>query len=135
MRERNSLEKGACLERVECIRMEFGEPDVSGRRRPIPISGFEFTPDVHTAMITVRNGPHPLVPRTTKGLELTRRGNIVADLKTGQTSKEGVFAGGDIVTGAATVIEAMGAGKRAAAAIDHYLETKKEDHSNNVKMA
>jgi glutamate synthase (NADPH/NADH) small chain len=123
------------LRRIECIRMELGESDDSGRRRPEPIPGSEFTIDVDTAIIAIGNGPHPLVPRTTKGLELTRRGNIVADLKTGQTSKEGVFAGGDIVTGAATVIEAMGAGKRAAAAIDHYLETKKEDHSNNVKMA
>lgn len=115
------------LRRIECIRMELGEPDDSGRRRPEPIPGSEFTIDVDTAIIAIGNGPHPLVPRTTKGLELTRRGNIVADLKTGQTSKEGVFAGGDIVTGAATVIEAMGAGKRAAAAIDRYLKTKKED--------
>jgi len=115
------------LRRMECIRMELGEPDDSGRRRPEPIPGSEFTIDVDTAIIAIGNGPHPLVPRTTKGLELTRRGNIVADLKTGQTSKEGVFAGGDIVTGAATVIEAMGAGKRAAAAIDRYLKTKKED--------
>ncbi len=113
------------LKAVECIRMELGEPDESGRRRPIPIEGSEFTAEIDTAIIAIGNGPHPLVPRTTKGLELGRRGNIVADLETGETSKEGVFAGGDIVTGAATVIEAMGAGKRAAAAIDRYMRSKK----------
>ncbi len=113
------------LKAVECIRMELGEPDESGRRRPIPIEGSEFTTEIDTAIIAIGNGPHPLVPRTTKGLKLGRRGNIVADLETGQTSKEGVFAGGDIVTGAATVIEAMGAGKRAAAAIDRYMRNKK----------
>ena len=109
------------LKGVECIRMELGEPDESGRRRPIPIDGSEFTADIDTAVIAIGNGPHPLIPQTTEGLDLDRRGNIVADLETGETSKEGVFAGGDIVTGAATVIEAMGAGKRAAAAIDRYV--------------
>jgi len=106
---------------AECIRMELGEPDASGRRRPVPIQGSEFTLEADTVIIAIGNGPHPLVPRTTKDLELDRRGNIVADPVTGETSKSGVFAGGDIVTGAATVIEAMGAGKRAAAAIDAYL--------------
>jgi glutamate synthase (NADPH/NADH) small chain len=105
--------------------MELGEPDESGRRRPVPIPGSEFTLEVDTVVIAIGNGPHPLIPQTTDGLELTRRGNIVADPETGQTSKEGVFAGGDIVTGAATVIQAMGAGKRAAAAIDRYLQGKK----------
>ena len=109
------------LKAVECIRMELGEPDESGRRRPIPIDGSEFTMEIDTAVIAIGNGPHPLIPQTTEGLDLDRRGNIVADLETGETSKEGVFAGGDIVTGAATVIEAMGAGKRAAAAIDRYV--------------
>jgi len=109
------------LKAVECIRMELGEPDESGRRRPIPVDGSEFTADIDTAVIAIGNGPHPLIPQTTEGLDLDRRGNIVADLETGLTSKEGVFAGGDIVTGAATVIEAMGAGKRAAAAIDRYV--------------
>jgi len=112
------------LKAVECIRMELGDPDESGRRRPIPIDGSEFTMEIDTAVIAIGNGPHPLVPRTTKGLKLDRRGNISADLETGQTSKEGVFAGGDIVTGAATVIEAMGAGKRAAATIDRYVRRK-----------
>lgn len=117
-------EDGA-LTGAECIRMELGEPDESGRRRPVPISGSEFTIKADTVVVAIGNGPHPLVPRTTKGLKLSRRGNIVADPVTGQTSKEGIFAGGDIVTGAATVIEAMGAGKRAAAAIDRYLKDKK----------
>ncbi len=109
------------LKRVRCIRMELGEPDESGRRRPVPIEGSEFVIEVDTAVIAIGNGPHPLIPQTTKDLDLNRWGNIVADPETGQTSKVGVFAGGDIVTGAATVIEAMGAGKRAAAAIDALL--------------
>ncbi len=109
------------LKRVRCIRMELGEPDESGRRRPVPIEGSEFVIDVDTAVIAIGNGPHPLIPQTTKDLDLNRWGNIVADPETGQTSKVGVFAGGDIVTGAATVIEAMGAGKRSAAAIDAFL--------------
>ncbi|MCK4600114.1 FAD-dependent oxidoreductase, partial [Candidatus Bipolaricaulota bacterium] len=104
--------------------MELGEPDESGRRRPVPIPGSEFTIEADTVVIAIGNGPHPLIPQTTAGLDLTRRGNIVADPETGKTSKEGVFAGGDIVTGAATVIQAMGAGKRAAAAIDHYLKQR-----------
>ena len=119
------IEKDGAITGAECIRMELGEPDESGRRRPVPIPGSEFTIEADTVVIAVGNGPHPLVPRTTPGLELTRRGNIVADPETGQTSKKGVFAGGDIVTGAATVIQAMGAGKRAAAAIDRYLRQKK----------
>ncbi len=109
---------------ARCIRMELGEPDESGRRRPVPIPGSEFTIETDTAIIAIGNEPHPLVPRTTPGLKLTRWGNIIADPETGQTSKEGVFAGGDIVTGAATVIQAMGAGKRAAVAIDQYLKQK-----------
>lgn len=107
---------------VRCIRMELGEPDDSGRRRPVPIEGSEHDIEAETAIIAVGNGPHPLVPQTTAGLELTRWGNIVADPETGRTSLPGVFAGGDIVTGAATVIQAMGAGKRAASAIDRYLK-------------
>ena len=106
---------------VRCIRMELGEPDDSGRRRPVPIEGSEFEIEIDNAIIAIGNGPHPLIPQTTKDLALNRWGNIVADPETGQTSKPGVFAGGDIVTGAATVIEAMGAGKRAAAAIDAFL--------------
>jgi len=106
---------------MRCVRMQLGEPDETGRRRPEPIEGSEFVIEVDTVVIAIGNGPHPLIPQTTSDLELNRWGNIVADPETGQTSKPGVFAGGDIVTGAATVIEAMGAGKRAAAAIDAYL--------------
>ena len=106
---------------MECIRMELGEPDSSGRRRPIPIPGSEFTIDVDQVIVAIGTHANPLVPSTTKDLDLNRRGYIVADPETGATSREGVFAGGDIVTGAATVIEAMGAGKRAARAIDAYL--------------
>ncbi len=105
---------------VECIRMELGEPDESGRRRPVPVPGSEFVLPVDTAIIAIGNDPHPLVPRTTPGLEVARHGTIVADAD-GCTSRVGVFAGGDIVTGAATVISAMGAGKRAARAIHRQL--------------
>jgi glutamate synthase (NADPH/NADH) small chain len=108
---------------VRCLRMELGEPDESGRRRPVPVPSSEFEIEADTVVIAVGNGPHPLILQTTPGLELNRRGNIVADPKTGATSLRGVYAGGDIVTGAATVIEAMGAGKRAATAIDAFLRT------------
>lgn len=111
------------LSAVECVRMELGPPDESGRRRPIPIEGSEFVITIDTAVIAIGNQPHPLVPRTTPGLSVTRWGTIQAD-EDGTTSREGVFAGGDIVTGAATVISAMGAGKKAAAAIDRYLREK-----------
>jgi len=110
---------------MECIRYKLGEPDESGRRRPVPIEGSEFTMEVDTVVIAIGQGPNPLVPKTTEGLETTKRGNIVADLETGQTSKKGVFAGGDVVTGAATVIMAMGAGKKAARAIHEYLSNDK----------
>ncbi len=106
---------------VECIRMELGEADESGRRRPVPIDGSEFILEVDMVVVAIGNGPNPLVPNTTPGLELTRRGNIQADEESGQTSRKGVFAGGDIVTGAATVIMAMGAGKKAAVAMHEYL--------------
>jgi len=113
-------EKG-WLTGVECIRMELGEPDESGRRRPVPIEGSEFVLEVDTAVVAIGNGPNPLVPSTTPGLATNRWGNIDASLETGATSLAGVYAGGDIVTGAATVIEAMGAGKKAAEAIHDYL--------------
>lgn len=106
---------------VECIRMELGEPDGSGRRRPIPVADSTFRLPADTAIIAVGNGPHPLVPRSMPDLALDDRGNIVADAETGATNLQGVYAGGDIVTGAATVIEAMGAGKRAARAIHEAL--------------
>jgi len=106
---------------MECIEMELGEPDESGRRRPIPKSGSEFLMYVDTVVVALGNNPNPLIPQTTEGLETTRRGTIVADEASGKTVKPKVWAGGDIVTGAATVISAMGAGKRAAASIDTYL--------------
>ena len=115
-------EKGR-LKGVECIRMELGEPDASGRRSPHEVKGSEFTIDIDVAIIAIGNGPNPLIPRTTPGLALTKRGNIVADEESMKTNRRGVFAGGDIVTGAATVILAMGAGRKAAIAIDAFLQT------------
>jgi glutamate synthase (NADPH/NADH) small chain len=106
---------------LECIKMKLGEPDESGRRRPIPIEGTETVLDVECVIVAIGNGPNPLITAVTPGINTNRRGNIVADKETGVTSKEGVFAGGDIVTGAATVILAMGAGKKAAVAIDNYV--------------
>ena len=106
---------------MECIEMELGEPDASGRRRPIPKEGSEFTIDVDIAVVALGTTPNPLVPKTTTGLDTTRAGTVVANEITGRTSKIAVWAGGDVVTGAATVISAMGAGKRAAESIDAYL--------------
>ena len=109
---------------LECLKYELGEPDASGRRSPVPIPGSEFTLDVDTVVVAVGNASNPLVPATTEGLETNRRGNITADPETGATSIPGVFAGGDIVLGAATVILAMGEGRRAAAGINAYLSAK-----------
>ncbi len=109
---------------MTCLKYELGEPDASGRRSPVPIPGSEFYLEVETVVVAIGQGPNPLVTKTTEGLELNRRGNIAADPETGATSIPGVFAGGDIVTGAATVILAMGAGKKAARAIDEYLKSK-----------
>jgi glutamate synthase (NADPH/NADH) small chain len=110
---------------VECIKMRLGEPDESGRRRPLPIEGSEFIMDIDTAIIAIGQTPNPIIQRTTEGLETTRYGTIVAKDESGQTTKEGVYAGGDVVSGAATVISAMGAGKRAARSIHQYLMSKK----------
>ena len=109
---------------MTCLRYELGEPDASGRCRPIPIAGSEHDLPVQTVIVAIGQGPNPLVTTTTPGLELNKRGNIVVDEETMATSKPGVYAGGDIVTGAATVILAMGAGKKAAASICAYLKTK-----------
>jgi len=106
---------------MECYEMELGEPDDSGRRRLIVKEGSEFVIDVDLAIVALGTTPNPLIASTTEGLETTRRGTVVADEETGKTVKDKVWAGGDIVTGAATVISAMGAGKRAAADIDAYL--------------
>ena len=112
------------VEKVRCIRMELGEPDASGRRRPVPIEGSEFEIEADAVVMSLGTSPNPLISSTTKGLEINRKKCINADETTGQTSKEGVFAGGDAVTGAATVILAMGAGKAAAAGIDAYIKSK-----------
>jgi len=105
-----------------CQRFELGEPDESGRRRPVAIPGSEYEMEVDTVIMAIGQGPNPLIGQTTPDLHLNRHGNIIADGNTGQTSKLAVFAGGDIVTGAATVIQAMGAGKKAARAIHEYLQ-------------
>ena len=117
---------------VKCLLMELGEPDDSGRRRPVPIPGSEFEVEADTVVVAVGNLPNPLVPNTTPDLPLNRRGNIVAD-ETGKTGKEGVFAGGDIVTGAATVIQAMGAGRIAARSIHEYIMNKKGTEAQRRK--
>jgi len=109
---------------MTCVEYELGEPDDSGRRRPIKIEGSEFFMEVDTVVMAIGQGPNPLVPSTTPGMELKSKGTIVAEEGTGKTTKDGVFAGGDIVTGAATVILAMGAGKDAAKAINEYLQNK-----------
>jgi glutamate synthase (NADPH/NADH) small chain len=109
---------------VECLRMELGEPDESGRRRPVPIKGSEFQLECDLAVVAIGAGANPLLPTQTPGLELNKRGYIVADLETGKTTKPGVWAGGDIVTGSATVILAMGAGRKAANSIHEYLMNK-----------
>ncbi len=113
------------LQRMRCIRMELGEPDESGRRRPHPVPGSEFEMEVDTAIIAVGQTPNPLIRQTTEGLAVEKWGGIVVDEKTGATSIPGVFAGGDVATGAATVITAMGAGRRSAIAIDEYLKAKR----------
>lgn len=108
---------------IKCVKMELGEPDASGRRRPVVIEGSEFVIDVDTVIMSLGTSPNPLISSTTKGLEINKYKCIVAE-ENGQTTKEGVFAGGDAVTGAATVILAMGAGKEAAKGIDEYLSNK-----------
>ncbi len=110
---------------IECVKMELGEPDASGRRRPVEIKGSEHIIDVEVVIVAIGQGPNPILAQSTEGLELRKSGNIQADTETGKTSRKGMFAGGDIVTGAATVILAMGAGRKAAQAIDEYLKTGK----------
>ena len=109
---------------ITCIEMELGEPDASGRRRPIEKKGSEFTMDVDTVIMSLGTSPNPLIRSTTPGLETNKHGCIVTEGDEGKTSREGVYAGGDAVTGAATVIKAMGAGKAAAKAIDEYIQSK-----------
>ena len=112
------------VKKLICIKNELGEPDESGRRRPVPIKGSEFEMEMDTVIVAIGNGPNPLLLNTVEGLKLGRKGNIEAG-EDGQTSIEDIFAGGDIVTGSATVIAAMGAGKQAARAIDRYLGGKR----------
>jgi glutamate synthase (NADPH/NADH) small chain len=116
-------EKGGWVKQMECICMELGPPDESGRRRPVPVKGSEFVMDVDTVIVAIGRTPNPIIQRTTEGLEVTKWSTIVAD-ENGKTSLKGVYAGGDIVTGEATVISAMGAGKKAARAIHEYLMKK-----------
>ncbi|WP_426349786.1 NADPH-dependent glutamate synthase [Alloiococcus sp. CFN-8] len=110
---------------MKCIRMELGAPDASGRRRPVEVAGSEFIMEVDTVIMSLGTSPNPLISSTTKGLDTNKWRCIVADEETGLTSREGVYAGGDAVTGAATVILAMGAGKKAAEAIDNYIAVSK----------
>ena len=109
---------------MKCVRMELGEPDASGRRRPVEVPGSEFTLDVDTVIMSLGTSPNPLISSTTIGLDINKRKCIIADEETGKTSKDGVYAGGDAVTGAATVILAMGAGKAAAKGIHEFLSNK-----------
>jgi len=119
----HSTDNSGWLREVECIRMELGEPDSSGRRRPVPIPDSNFRIPADVFVVSIGQSPNPLIPRVTPELETGRNGIIVTDPETGKTSLQGVFAGGDVATGGATVILAMGAGKKAAVAIDHYLKT------------
>lgn len=116
--------EGGWVTAMECLRMELGEPDASGRRRPVPVEGSNFIMEVDTVVVAIGNSSNPLVPQTTTGLEVNKWGNIIADPETGQTSRKGVWAGGDIVTGGATVILAAGAGKKAARDINKYLKSQ-----------
>ena len=116
-------EKNGFVTGVRLVRMELGEPDERGRRRPIEVSGSEFTLDVDVVIMSIGTSPNPLIKSTTRGLEVNSRGGFVVN-PDGLTSREGIYAGGDAVTGAATVISAMGAGKNAARAIHEYLSNK-----------
>ncbi|MBQ0084388.1 MAG: FAD-dependent oxidoreductase, partial [Clostridiales bacterium] len=121
--DRRDIKNGS-VKAIKCVEMELGEPDSSGRRRPIVKENSEFTIDLECVIMALGTSPNPLIKSTTEGLDTESWGGIIADEATGQTSREGVFAGGDAVTGAATVILAMGAGKNAAAAIDEYIQSK-----------
>lgn len=114
----------AQVKAMECVEMELGEPDASGRPRPIPKRNSEFLIETDTVIVALGTTPNPLIPATTEGLETTRKGTVVADKETGLTTRSAVWAGGDLTTGAATVISAMGAAKRAAASIHDYLTTE-----------
>lgn len=121
----NGDEKGR-VNNIECLKMQLGEPDDSGRRKPVEITDSNFILDVDCVIVAIGNSPNPLIRQTTKGLETNKHGCFIVDNETSMTSKQGVFAGGDSVTGAATVILAMGAGKKAALSIDEYIKSKKK---------
>ena len=116
--------KNGFVRAIRCIKMELGEPDEQGRRRPVEVQGSEFELEVDSVIMSIGTSPNPLIKATTRGLETNKWGGIIVEENTGKTSKDGVYAGGDAVTGAATVISAMGAGKVAAEAIDKYLTSK-----------
>ena len=116
--------KNGFVSGMKCIQMDLGDPDERGRRRPVPVVGSEFILDVDTVVISIGTSPNPLIKMTTEGLDVNKRGGIIVQEDTGATTREGVYAGGDAVTGAATVISAMGAGKVAAKAIDEYILNK-----------
>ena len=116
--------KNGFVRAIECVKTELGEPDASGRRSPVELPDSKFTLDVDCVIMSIGTSPNPLIKSTTEGLDVNRRGGIIVEEETGKTSRDGVYAGGDAVTGAATVILAMGAGKTAANAIDEYLKTK-----------
>jgi glutamate synthase (NADPH/NADH) small chain len=116
-------DRNGWLKEIECLKMKLGEPDDSGRRRPVPIEGSEYILPMDALVCAIGNSPNPLIPQTTPGLEVGRRGNIIAEEGTGKTSRDRIWAGGDVVTGAATVILAMGAGRQAARAIHQYLSS------------
>ena len=118
------VDENGCVKGARVIKMELGEPDASGRRSPVEIPGSEYEIEADTVIMSLGTSPNPLISSTTKGLDINRRKCIIAEEETGATSKEGVYAGGDAVTGAATVILAMGAGKAAAKGIDEYLSKK-----------
>jgi glutamate synthase (NADPH/NADH) small chain len=111
------------VEEIECIRNQLGEPDASGRRRPVPIKDSNFRIPADVVVLAIGQSPNPLIPKTTPDLKTGKNGVVIIDNETGKTSKKGVFAGGDVATGGATVILAMGQGKKAAKAIDEYLKT------------
>jgi len=116
-------DKGGWVKEIECIRNELGEPDASGRRRPVPIKGSNFRIPVDVVVLAIGQSPNPLIPKTTPDLKTGKNGVVIIDSETGKTSKKGVFAGGDVATGGATVILAMGQAKKAAKAIDEYFKT------------
>ena len=118
------VDENGWVKGMTCVKMEFGEPDASGRRRPVEIKGSEFDLELDTVIMSLGTSPNPLISSTTEGLDVNKWQCIVADENNGKTTKEGVYAGGDAVTGAATVILAMGAGKAAAKGIDEYLSRK-----------